>query len=216
MSFAFDHVFVMCAEGAPEGEALLRAGLREGSPNTHPGQGTACRRFFFRNAYLELLWVRDAAEAQSDATRATRLWERWHGRADECCPFGIAFRPVAGAVAAPFETWAYHPQYLPSHLSIDLARGTPLAEPELFYLDFARSPDIRTQPIEHAIPCDVLQEVRIDLRGAAPLSAAARIVEAAGGVTYRDADRWHLELVFNAASPRVLDFGPDLPISLRC
>jgi hypothetical protein len=44
----------MCSKGAPEAEALLRVGLREGAGNTHPGQGTACRRFFFENAYLEL------------------------------------------------------------------------------------------------------------------------------------------------------------------
>ena len=65
-----DHVFVMCDVGAPEAAALHALGLREGSPNTHPGQGTACRRFFFGNAYLELVWVTDAAEAQAPARRA--------------------------------------------------------------------------------------------------------------------------------------------------
>jgi len=54
-----DHVFILCDEGAPEAAALLRIGIREGSGNTHPGQGTACRRFFFANAYLELVWVDD-------------------------------------------------------------------------------------------------------------------------------------------------------------
>ena len=29
---------------------LIRLGLREGSPNQHPGQGTANRRFFFANS----------------------------------------------------------------------------------------------------------------------------------------------------------------------
>jgi len=42
-----DHVFILCSPGAPESGALNRLGLTEGSPNTHPGQGTACRRFFF-------------------------------------------------------------------------------------------------------------------------------------------------------------------------
>jgi hypothetical protein len=50
-----DHVFILCAEGAPEADAFLAAGLREGSSNTHPGQGTANRRFFFENFYVELL-----------------------------------------------------------------------------------------------------------------------------------------------------------------
>ena len=61
MKAELDHVFVCCSAGGPEADALRRAGLSEGSPNTHPGQGTECRRFFFSNAYLELLWVSDAA-----------------------------------------------------------------------------------------------------------------------------------------------------------
>jgi hypothetical protein len=63
MAFQLDHVFILCDRGAPEADALVRLGIREGSGNTHPGQGTACRRFFFSNVYLELLWVEDAAEA---------------------------------------------------------------------------------------------------------------------------------------------------------
>ena len=80
MAIALDHVFICCSVGAPEAAALQRLGLKESSPNTHPGQGTACRRFSFANAYLELLWVSDAEEARSDPVRRTRLWERWSGR----------------------------------------------------------------------------------------------------------------------------------------
>jgi hypothetical protein len=67
-----DHAFIACAAGATEGNALVRLGFVEGSSNTHPGQGTANRRFFFENFMLELLWVSDPAEAQSEQTRRTR------------------------------------------------------------------------------------------------------------------------------------------------
>jgi hypothetical protein len=40
---------------APEAERIAAFGLCEGPSNVHPGQGTANRRFFFRNAMLELL-----------------------------------------------------------------------------------------------------------------------------------------------------------------
>jgi Glyoxalase-like domain len=75
-----DHAFIACAAGAPEADALLRLGFVEGSSNTHPGQGTANRRFFFDNFMLELLWISDPAEAQSERTRRTRLWERCEQR----------------------------------------------------------------------------------------------------------------------------------------
>ena len=52
-TFELDHVFVMSSVGAPDGARLLRAGLPEAPPNTHPGQGTACRRFVLDNAYIE-------------------------------------------------------------------------------------------------------------------------------------------------------------------
>jgi hypothetical protein len=139
---ALDHVFICCSVGAPEAAALVRLGLQEGSPNQHPGQGTACRRFFFANAYLELLWVSDEEEAQSEAVRRTRLWERWSTRGVGTCPFGIVLRPdPPGDSNPPFETCAYCPPYLPSGKAIELAVGTPLSEPEFFYLRFARGPE---------------------------------------------------------------------------
>jgi hypothetical protein len=75
-----DHVFIFCSEGAPEADALAQRGVTEGSSNAHPGQGTANRRFFFGNAYLELLWVSDPVEARSEEVHRTRLWERWSRR----------------------------------------------------------------------------------------------------------------------------------------
>ncbi len=62
---ALDHVFVCTAVAAPEADRLVAFGLTEGTASSHPGQGTANRRFFFRNAVLELLWVHDEHEARS-------------------------------------------------------------------------------------------------------------------------------------------------------
>lgn len=63
MAIQLDHVFICTSLDAPAAEQLAAFGLTEGEPNVHPGQGTACRRFFFRNVYLELLWVHDPDEA---------------------------------------------------------------------------------------------------------------------------------------------------------
>jgi hypothetical protein len=63
MQIELDHLFVCTALGAPEAEKLVQFGLHEGPPNQHPGQGTACRRFSFANAMIELFWVSEAREA---------------------------------------------------------------------------------------------------------------------------------------------------------
>jgi hypothetical protein len=73
MTVELDRAFVCTALDAPEADLLVAFGLAEGTPNTHPGQGTANRRFYFRNAMLELVWVRDEREARSPLVAPTRL-----------------------------------------------------------------------------------------------------------------------------------------------
>lgn len=218
MSIALDHAFICCAVGAPEAAALLRLGLKESSPNTHPGQGTACRRFSFANAYLELFWVSDADEATSDLVRPTRLSERWSGRQKGACPFGIILRPdPPGDHDPPFETWAYHPGYLPPELAIELAVGTPIGEPELFYMRFARPREfVGREPTEHAIPLNAITSVTIGTPAPGPRSAPAQSLESAGILAFRPAEEYVLTLAFDgAASRQAADLRPELPLVLR-
>jgi len=65
MAVELDHIFIFTTIGAPGAACLLQSGLTEGAPNIHPGQGTAYGRFFFHNAYLELLG-HDAGKARSE------------------------------------------------------------------------------------------------------------------------------------------------------
>jgi hypothetical protein len=102
-----DHVFICTAPRGPAAELLRQAGLTEGTPNRYPGQGTACRRFFFSNAMLELLWLEDAEEARSEQTRAMKLWERL-AAGKTASPFGIILRPAPGSEpASPWRSWNY-------------------------------------------------------------------------------------------------------------
>ena len=219
MTYALDHVFVCCAEGAPEAERLRALGMAEGSSNTHPGQGSASRRFFFENAYLELFWVADAREAQSQLAAPTRLWPRWSRRRDtDVSPFAVILRPDDGGDAAPpFASWAYHPSYLPAHLAIDVAEGTPLSEPAFFYIGFARGAgQMQPQPRDHALGVRRLTAVEIGLPGAVPRSDAARAVEGMGLVEFVDAPDHRMTLTFDAGrAGRNVDLDPDLPLVLR-
>ena len=71
-----DHVFIRARHGAPEAEVLKAFGLTEGTPNKHPGQGSANRRFFFHNFFIELLWLDDEVEVHSEIARPTLLFEQ--------------------------------------------------------------------------------------------------------------------------------------------
>jgi hypothetical protein len=213
-----DHVFICSSAGAPEADALSALGLTEGSPNVHHGQGTACRRFFFDNAYLELLWVCDAVEAQGDAVRRAQLWERWTNRGDTACPFGIVLRPAADAAhpEPPFAAWAYRPSYLPPPFAIDVARDTALDEPAFFHLGFLRQHSrAGHEPRGHALPLSDVTGVQVWSRATAR-SSASRAVEAAGLVTFHTADNYLLELTFDRAIRGAsADLRPDLPLVIR-
>ena len=219
MSVELDHVFILCAVDAPEADALSRLGLKEGPPNTHPGQGTACRRFLFHNAYLELLWVCDEKEARSAAVQRTRLWERWSQRSRAACPFGIVLRATDNARAdePPFPTWAYRPDYLPAGLAVDVAVDTPLNAPEFFYMGVQRSGNRPPyEPLAHAIAATVITDVRIGTPVQGELSAAARWAEAAGVLSFNAARDYVLALTFDGATTgSTSDLRPDLPLVLH-
>jgi Glyoxalase-like domain len=218
MTHILDHVFVMCSKGAPEAEALLRLGLREGSGNAHPGQGTACRRFFFPNAYLELLWVHDAAEAESQVTLPTRLFERWSSRKTGASPFGAVLRSAGPSPdEPPFATWPYRPSYLPPELAIDVAEGTLLSEPGLFYFRPPRRlGNLASEPTVHATPLGEIATVSISGPGPSPRTAALRAVETMGLVSFPTGPEHVLHVDFGLG-PRGsnVDLRPELPVVLR-
>ena len=129
--FELDHLFICTDVGAPEAESLIQFGLTEGDPNVHPGQGTANRRFFFHNAMLELVWVHDAGEAQSELARPTQLWQRWSQRQASASPFGLCLRPNRpGASEVPFPAWIYRtPEDTVSRIEPEaLARATVILD----------------------------------------------------------------------------------------
>jgi Glyoxalase-like domain len=209
-----DHAFIGCTKGAPEGDALLRLGFVEGSSNTHPGQGTANRRFYFENFMLELIWVADPVEARNERTRRTRLWERCEGRDSQVSPFGIVFRSTATPPAPPpFATWTYTPMYLPPGLAMQVAEGTTLNEPELFYLPFLRRSQARSpEPVAHELPIRRIRGLSVGLQGRDVLSAASRCAERDHLVSYFEALQPLLEILFEGPAGMRIDLRPGLPL----
>ena len=216
-----DHVFVSASVGAPEGDRLVELGLVEGSSLHHPGQGTANRRFFFANAMLELAWVHDAVEAQSETEPARRLhfWERWVGRDGSACPFGVCLRPTAGTSdVAPFPSWEYRPSYSPVGLPV-ATNSTVDAEPLVFYIPMHRrmdtAPPQRREPYEHALPIRELTSLRMFSPGAAALSPAMLAALRTGAFSFQRAASPLLELGFDGERRgQRADLRPTLPLVL--
>jgi hypothetical protein len=212
-----DHLFILCDAGAPEAETLRDLGLHEGSSNVHPGQGTACRRFFFETSYLELLWVENPDEAQSPVARDTGLWDRWINRHHGGSPFGVVLRPDADAASldAPFATIPYSPTYL-SGASIGVALDAPPMGPAFFWLPFQRNrARVGHEPTTHRIG-RTISRARIGVPALPVSSEPARIVATMGVLIFDDADDHFLELtIADAPTHGTHDLRPRLPLILR-
>jgi hypothetical protein len=214
-----DHLFVFVSAGGSEADQLVAAGLSEGQPNRHPGQGTACRRFFFANAYLELLWVESPEEAHSALVRPLRLWERWQGRSSGQCPFGVILRPSDEiGQAPPFPAWEYRPPYLPPPLVLHVGSNQDsIDEPLFFYFSLRRRPDAASpshrQPLEHSAGFHELTAVRIFGPRRSGESAVTRAAQETGAVAFHEASEHFAELGFDGEKQRQrTDFRPLLPL----
>jgi hypothetical protein len=166
---------------------------------------------------LELLWVSNPAEAQSAQTSGVRLSDRCERRFPEVCPFGIIFRPAGDtAVAAPFPTWEYRPDYLPPGLVMLIAGGTTLYEPELIYLPFLNRGRPRgNEPLLHAPPIRRIRSISIGVTRIAQLSNASRAAQNARLLSYFDSPRPVMEIMFEGSTDAVFDLRPGLPLVFR-
>jgi hypothetical protein len=196
---------------------LAAFGLTEGTPNVHPGQGTACRRFFFANAYLELLWVSNAADAQSETIQPTHLYERWARRASGACPLGLGFRSkTEHDVSVPFSSWEYRPPYLPAPLCLHVAtNASVLTEPMLFYLPVGLR-SAKRPALAHRAGLHEVTRVEVVSPHADRLSSETAAVTGAGLAQLRAGPEYLVELSFDGElQGQRADFRPLLPLVFR-
>ncbi|MDM1764858.1 MULTISPECIES: VOC family protein [unclassified Acinetobacter] len=212
-----DHIFIRAQYSAPEAEALKAFGLTEASSNIHTGQGTANRRFFFQNAFLELIWLNDEIEAKSEITRPTQLYERLSDLDVAVSPFGVCFRPSNTTQHnALFQTWQYRPAYLPSQLYVEIAKNNTLKEPMWFFLGFASRPDQaspeRRQPFTHTRGLSTLTETQISIPQLKQ-NLTVKAIQDIENLSLIDAETHLLEMTFDHGKQGLShDFRPLLPL----
>lgn len=222
MTLELDHVFICTTVDAPAADRLVELGLTEGDPNVHPGQGTACRRFFFHNIMLELLYLHNGQEMQDEAIRPVRLWERLNYRQTGYSPFGISLRSTEDEpVTLPFDTWAFRPPWLPEQWQIDVAKNDNfISEPMVFHISFGQRPERyppdRRQPLNHPLGVREITGVRITLPGKGSFSPALQALEQANLVSFMPDEVHSMEIEFDGRQRgNTADIQPDLPLLVR-
>lgn len=217
MDLEVDHLILFTAPGAPVVDRVAEAGFREGSHNAHAGQGTANRRVFFANAYLEFLFVVDREALDSPLIAPTGLAGRFTGG----CPFGLVLRPARPGASAPFPTWSFTPPYLPDGTDIAMAASSLLTdEPLVAVIGFGGRPDSasrRARPaLDHPAGPRSIRGLLLCGPWPEPPSPALTAVAAMPGVTLAGNDRYNVEVTLgDGPGHQMLDLRSDAALSLR-
>lgn len=159
-----DHIFIFSTNNGNEAEDLLRFGLTEGSSRVHKGQGTANRKFYFDNFFLELLWVNDEREIRQDPIKATQLWERANYQQYGFSRFGLCLVNTKATDELFNEAQIYQPEYFPQGMSIDILPNT--AQPQLpwtFRLPYRGMRKAVSEPTKHENCMSKLTKVEFGL-----------------------------------------------------
>ncbi len=206
-----DHFFILTKKMAPEAELLKHFGLKEGTSNEHPGQGTSNRRFFFCNAALELLYVRDEIEAERGPGQGLRLPERALTRG--ASPFGLVMRCKGDSDGLPFSGWRYQPAYFDTGISFLVADNSDrLDEPLCLCLPNglpSGSPQVKSEA-----PFTEVTEIRLHVPVAKPSSALEAIALVEGIHVHLESPHL-LEIAFgHEAEGNRHDFRPSLPLAI--
>lgn len=212
-----DHIFI-CSD-APDDDAQIFAdfGFTEGPPNNHPGQGTANRRFFFNNMYLEFLYIADNKSAQSSFTKPIKLYERITDKSTHVSPFGFGLYPSDnGMKIGDYNTWEYKPKFLPPPLKMDIY-GDSLTEPMYYYMEFLfPSSKISQKKFSHANGFNSISAVKILTPQAALDSDLKQDLSHFKVIEYAKAETHALEITFDGAKQnKNHDFRPRLPVIFK-
>lgn len=207
---AIDHVWIMVSAGAPEREALKKAGFTI-SPllNQHDGQGTASVTAEFQNAYLELMWVEPTVPVAPGAERAVEKFRNRTGwRSNGWCPIGIGMRrTTVEEPKFPFPTWSVSPRWLPAGSAIEiLTARDDTKSPSLFITPRALAVDPKSDAkgargpgsvFVHPLGVKRLTGVRLIVPPTYKAVEPLEYLTNAGVIGAKSGKEWAIELTFD-------------------
>jgi len=154
-----DHIYIFSDKGQ-ETDKLVKFGLTEGSGRKHQGIGTANRRVFFENFYLEILWVQNPKEAQS--VNSLGIWERSNYQTNSYSRFGICLKNTEDTDSIFTGSMKWQPDFLPQGSVVDLITNEKM--PWIFRLPrYPKRLNI-TEPIYHKIEIGQLTKAVFHLK----------------------------------------------------
>ena len=145
-----DHIFIFTNDQGKIADQLVEFGLTEGSSRVHAGQGTSNRKFYFENFFLEILWVHDETEIDSELIKPIGLWQRADYQSSDFSPFGLCIVNTNETNNLFENAHKYQPSYFPDGMVIDILKNEHQPNfPWTFRLPFKGQKKNETEPTKH-------------------------------------------------------------------
>jgi hypothetical protein len=210
-----NHILLFSGEQGNEADELVEIGLKEGSNRVHPGQGTQNRKFYFKNFFLEIVWVIDEKQARSELTSSTGIWERSSFREKGFSPFGICFTNTEDLDGIFAESINYKPVYIPKGTSFEII---PHQE-QPFLPWICRLPAIEIkisgEPTDHLSGLCNLTGIRIGISQSNFRNELTRFLESTTFFHFYVSEKHHMTLEFDHRSKgRTINLNR-LPLSIE-
>ncbi|WP_299251729.1 VOC family protein [uncultured Aquimarina sp.] len=193
-----DHIFVFSNTLGKEADKLVSFGLTEGSSRFHPGQGTMNRKFYFENFFLEILWVINKKEIQSELTSQTKLWERSQFKKNGYSPFGLCLVNSKSTDKLFEISKVYQPNYFPKGMSIDIITNEHYSKlPWTFRLPYRDKKKTNSKPIEHSNGIRLLTRTEFEMPMDNSCSEFKTFFQSVNDIDFKNRNRTHLTLEFD-------------------
>ncbi len=189
MAISLHHFFLLTDRPAQLAAQLASLGLTEGSSNSHPGQGTANRRFFLPGSAFEILYIRDAEEARTGPAKGLRFNERVSGVPNN--PFGL----IVESESEPFAGWKYYPEYFNNQWFFHVGENSELLDEPLCIVmpQLPSRPDI---PASQQNENWTLTQLILSFPGS-EMSKTLQTVSHCPGLTLLQGKPLHMQVEFN-------------------
>lgn len=186
-----DHIFIFVTD-RQDVDDLVKFGFMEGSGRTHQGIGTANRRIFFENFYLEFLWVTNETEARSFDRLG--IWQRSNFRENDFSPFGLCLENTKDSDDIFKNSLKWHPEFLQSNDHVDIITSSNM--PWIFRFPPNRKPKNTEEPRAHQLCVKKLTKAVLRLKKLELRDVLTKI-ETSSLVEFESAERNMLVLEFD-------------------
>jgi len=210
-----DHVY-FCTDNPEEIKFFLKKkGFVEGEPNSHPGQGTANHRFFFKNFMFEIIYIVDETELGSERTKVLGIKEQFKN--PKSCKFGVIMRPDEEKENGfSLESEKYKPLYLPDGMHMDVISKTFEDEPKFVYLSFAGPPKGRDECKQYIGNNEIHNVTSVSYIKKGTVSKTLKEISEKSNISLLSNANNILELEFdNGTNGKTEEFEPVLPLRVK-